>query len=356
MTSTVPAAARRVRIDLESIFRLTELADYIIPFTIRAVCDLGVADLLASGPKHVDELAAATETHAPSLYRALRALACKEVFAEVEPGRFALTPMAELLRADHPLSLKDAYPLIAADIEAWAALDYSVRTGKPAFDHVHGFSYWDYMREHREKGERFDRAQQAQTRLELRVFLRAFDWSGFRTLVDVGGGNGAFLGGILARHPQLRGTLFDLPQVVARSRPVLDALGVADRCDVQGGDFFETIPPGADAYILKRILYGWEDEEAALLLRAVAAAMRPESRLLIVEPVDEPGAATDIGSRFDLTMLVMKGSGARSLEAIAALCHEAGLQLAHVTPTMMYPLIEVRLRQESPRSTPVHSS
>lgn len=343
MTSTVPAA-RRVRIDLESIFRLTELADYIIPFTIRAVCDLGVADHLAGGPRSVEELAAATETHAPSLYRALRALACKEVFAEVEPGWFALTPMAELLRSDHPLSLKDAYPLIAADIEAWAAFDYSIRTGRPAFDHVHGHSYWDYMREHPAEAERFDRAQQAQTRLELRVFLRAFDWTVFRSIVDVGGGNGAFLGGILARNASARGTLFDLPQVVAHAVDVLESLGVAQRCEAVGGDFFDAVPDGADAYVLKRILYGWEDAEALLLLRGIAAAMRPDSRLLIIEPVDEPGAATDIGTRFDLAMLVMKGSGARSLECIRALCHEAGLQVANVTPTPMYPLIEVRRR------------
>src|SRR4051812_5556165 len=154
------------------------------------------------------------------------------------------------------------------------------------------------MRAHPGEGERFDRAQQAQTRLELRVFLRAFDWSLFHTLVDVGGGNGAFLGGILAKNVQLRGTLFDLPQVVARSAATLGPLGVADRCEVMGGDFFDTAPPGADAYILKRILYGWEDDEAVLLLRSIAAAMRPDSRLLIIEPIDEPGAATDISSRF----------------------------------------------------------
>src|ERR1039458_555333 len=265
---------RRTRIDLESIFRLTELADYIIPFTIRAVCDLGVADHLAGNPRSIEELAEATGTHAPSLYRALRALACKGIFTEVEPGRFALTPMAEFLRADHPLSLKDAYPLIPADVEAWAKLDYSVRTGKAAFDYVHGRGYWEYMNEHVEDADRFDRAQQAQTRLELPVLLRAYDWSIFGTLVDVGGGNGAFLGGVLARHVRLRGILFDQPQVIARAEKVIHGLGVSERCQIIGGNFFEQVPLEADAYLLKRILYGCHDGEAVQLLRTIRRERR----------------------------------------------------------------------------------
>ncbi len=335
-------ASGRTRIDLESIFRLTELADYIVPFTIRAVCDLGVADHLASGPRTVEQLAQATGTHAPSLYRALRALASKQVFAETEPGTFTLTPMAELLRSDHPLSLKDAYPLIPADVEAWGHLDHSVRTGQPAFEQAHGMGYWDYMRAHPDEAERFDRAQQAQTRLELRVLLRGYTWAGFESLVDVGGGNGAFLGGLLARHPALRGTLFDQPQVVAHAPAVLARLGVAERCAVVGGDFFEQVPAKADVYMLKRILYGWHDEEALALLRSVRAAMRADSRLLIIEPLDEPGGASDVASRYDLAMLVMKGCGARSQEHIGQLCAAAGLRLERVTATLLFPVIEVR--------------
>lgn len=333
---------RRARIDLESIFRLTELADYIIPFTIRAVCDLGVADHLTEGPRAVEDLAEATGTHAPSLYRALRALACKGIFEETEPGAFALTPMAEFLRSDHPLSLKDAYSLIPADVEAWGYLDYSIRTGNPAFDHAHGRGYWEYMQEHPEEAARFDRAQAAQTRLELRVFLRGYDWKDLGTLVDVGGGNGAFLGGLLARHTGLRGVLFDREQVVAQAPDVLAELEVTERCQVVAGDFFEQVPPHADTYLLKRILYGWHDNEAIILLRSIRAAMRPDSRLLIIEPVDEPDGGTDLASRYDLAMLVMKGSGARTPERISALCGEAGLRLTGMTPTLMFPVIEAQ--------------
>jgi hypothetical protein len=331
---------RRVKIDLESIFRLTALADYIVPFTVRAVSDLGVADHLAAGPLSIEDLAEATGTHAPSLYRALRVLACKGIFAEVQRGRFGLTPMAEFLRSDHPLSLRDAYSLIPGDVEAWANLDYSIRTSEPAFEHAHGHSYWEYMAEHPEEAGRFDRAQQAQTRLELRVLLRAYDFGIFSTVVDVGGGNGAFLGGLLVRHPHQRGILFDLSHVVARASKVLANLSVTDRCEVVGGDFFAQVPGGADAYLLKRILYGWHDKEAVVLLRTIRSAMRSDSRLLIIEPLDEPGAASDMSSRYDLAMLVMKGSGVRTREHISALCSEAGLQVIAVTPTLMFPVIE----------------
>jgi hypothetical protein len=338
----MPSTQRRIKIDLESIFLLTGLADYIIPFTIRAICDLGVADRLADGPRSIEDLAKLTGTHAPSLYRALRALACKEVFAEVEPGVFDLTPMAQFLRADHPLSLKDAYSLIPADIEAWANLDFSVRTGQAAFDHTHGCGYWEYMRANPEQADRFDRSQQAQTGLELRVFLRAYDWGAFSTLVDVGGGNGSFLAGLLARFTGVHGVLFDQPEVVSRARAAIGRLSVSSRCDLVGGDFFESVPSSADAYLLKRVLYGWHDADAVQLLKTIRAAMRNDSRLLIIEPLDEPGGGTDIARRYDLAMLVMKGSGARTREHIAELCNDARLRVASVTDTFMFPIMEVQ--------------
>src|SRR5712691_8815979 len=129
-------SSERPRIDIQSIFRLTELADYVIPFAIRVVCSLRVADLLIEGPRSVEELAEQTGTHGPSLQRVLRALACKGIFTEVSPGHFGLTPLAQPLRSDHPLSLREAYPLLPADIQAWAHFDYSVRSGEPAFNYV----------------------------------------------------------------------------------------------------------------------------------------------------------------------------------------------------------------------------
>ncbi|MGP0052649.1 MAG: methyltransferase [Solirubrobacteraceae bacterium] len=332
----------RPRLDLRAFIRLTELADYFIPFTIRAVAELGVADLLADGPRTVEELAADTGTHAPSLRRALRALACKGVFAELQDGRFALTPTAELLRSDHPLSLRDAYHLMPSDVAAWAHLDHSVRTGEPAFDHVHGRSLWSWLAEHPADGERFDRGMQSMTRLELRGLTGAYDWSGMSLLVDVGGGNGALLAGLLAQHPGLRGRLFDLPHVVAAAGPVLAGAGVADRCEVHPGSFFDAVPPGGDAYLLKRILYGWNDEGARRILRSVRAAMGRQARMLVIEPVAGVADPSGFSATLDLVMLAVDGGRARTVEELSALLCTEGLRLTRTVPTMMFPIVEAR--------------
>jgi hypothetical protein len=198
------------------------------------------------------------------------------------------------------------------------------------------------MRANPEQADRFDRSQQAQTGLELRVFLRAYDWGAFSTLVDVGGGNGSFLAGLLARFTGVHGVLFDQPEVVSRARAAIGRLSVSSRCDLVGGDFFESVPSSADAYLLKRVLYGWHDADAVQLLKTIRAAMRNDSRLLIIEPLDEPGGGTDIARRYDLAMLVMKGSGARTREHIAELCNDARLRVASVTDTFMFPIMEVQ--------------
>jgi hypothetical protein len=151
---------------------------------------------------------------------------------------------------------------------------------------------------------------------------------------------------LLARLPGLKGVLFDTPEVVSRAHAVLAGLDVSDRCEIVGGDFFDRVPAHADAYVLKRILYGWDDNEAGTLLRTVARAMRHESRLLIIEPVDEPGQTTDISSRYDLAMMVMKGCGARTREELEGLCRDAGLRITGITSTFMFPLIEARLAAE----------
>jgi len=332
----------RPRIDIQSVVRLTEIADYIVPFTLRAICELRIADHLVDGPRTVEDLATLTGTHAPTLHRALRALACKGVFTEVEPGVFDLTPLAQPLRSDHPVSLRDAYPLLAPDIEAWAVFDHSIRTGQAAFDEAHGKGYWEYMAEHPHDSARFDASQQAATRLELRTALPAYDWGSFQTIVDVGGGNGAFLSGILAKFKSLRGTLYDLPHVVDAAAPVLADRGVTDRCEVVGGSFFESVPAGADAYLLKRILYGWDDDRAAALLRVVRAGMRDDSRLLILEPIVQPGDEFNVGKLYDLLLLAMVGGGARSPERLEELFVKADLELVRIVPTMMLPIVEAR--------------
>jgi hypothetical protein len=327
------------------VVRLSELADYIVPFTIRVICELGVADLLTEGPRPVADLAARTGSHPPTLLRLLRALACKGIFSEVEPEVFGLTPLAQPLRSDHPLSLRAAFPLLACDVEAWARFDHCVRTGGAAFDVVHGEGYWEYMAGNPDENARFNASQQAATRLELRSILPVYPWNELGTLVDVGGGNGAFLAGILARFRRIRGTVFDLPHVVAEAPKVFAEAGVAERGEAVGGSFLDGgVPAGADGYLLKRVLYHWDDERAAVLLGNVRAAMRPDSRLLIVEPLTDPvvpGEGYATGLLYDLLLLAMAGGGARSIDAVTALLSRAGLRLARTLPTFTHPVLEV---------------
>lgn len=335
---TVPTPNR----DIQSVVRLTEMADYIVPFTLRAVCDLGIADHLADGPLTVEELARRTGTHAQSLYRALRALAGKGVFTEVSPEVFDLTELAQPLRSDHPRSLREAYPLLAADIQAWAEYAHSLRTGQAAFDKAHGKSYWDHMVENPEDNERFNASQRAVSRREIRALVPAYDWGSFSTIVDVGGGNGTFLAALLAEHPTLHGTLFDQPHVVSSAGPVLEERGVSDRTTVVGGSFFEEVPAGADAYTIKRALYDLDDSAAAEMLRVVRTAMREDSRLLVIEPVVEPGNSFDWGKLYDLLLLVMRGGGGRSPSQIETLFRKADLELVRIIPTKSLPIIEAK--------------
>jgi hypothetical protein len=320
--------------------RQADPADYVVPFTLRAVCEVGVADHLVNGPLSVDDLARLTHTHAPSLYRALRALACRGIFTETQPRVFDLTPLADPLRSDHPESLRDAYPLIAADIQAWAAIDHSLRTGRAAFEHVHGKGYFEYMAEHPDECARFDASQQAITGREVQAVSR-YDWNAFRTVVDVGGGNGAFLAGLLARYPWLRGTVFDQSHVVGGAHKVLADHGVTDRCEVVGGSFFDSVPAGADAYLLKRIMFAWDDEQSVTLLRAIRAAMHDSSRLLLIEPVLEPGDAFNPGKLYDIVLLVMAGGGSRSIEELENLFAQADLKLVRIVQTRLHPIVEI---------------
>ncbi|MGC5032757.1 methyltransferase [Micromonospora sp. DT229] len=334
---TTPTHATEVRPGA----RLADLADYIIPFSIRAACDLGIADHLTDGPCHVDELARRTGTHPRSLLRLLRALAARGIFTETSPQTFDLTPLADPLRSDHPDSLRKAYPLMACDIGAWAGFAHSLRTGAAAFDQVHGEDYWTYLAANPAESARFDASQGAVTRREIAALLPAYPWDRFGTLVDVGGGSGAFLAAILTAHPGLRGVLFDQPHVVAGT-DVPTRAGVQDRCQVVGGDFRRAVPAGGDGYVIKRAFYDLDDEDAVAFLRAVRSVIAPDGRLLIIEPMIEPGDGFDWGKLYDVLLLTMRGGGSRSREELTALFGRTGFELTDVVRTKSLPIVEAR--------------
>jgi len=335
--------SRAGRLDLVSIMKLGELGDFIVPFTLRAVSDLGVADVLTSGPAPIGVIAAKVGADEGALLRALRALACKGVFTEPEPEVFALTPLAEPLRSDHPLSLRDVYTLLPSDVQAWAQLGDTLRTGRPGFDTAHGTDYWSYLAAHREESRRVDLWMRSINHLHLRTVLPYFAWAEVSTVVDVGGGNGSFLAGVLGRYQALRGTLFDLPHVVAGAEEILR--DVRDRVEVVPGSFFEpgAVPKGADVYVLKTVLPGFDDAAVVRVLSNVAEAMRPDSTLLLLEAVLPEGDAYDVAKLFDVHTMVLTGGAHRSAELTGELLSRAGLTLTEVTPTPTLTVLRAQL-------------
>ena len=308
---------------------------YQVSQAIHVAVMLGIADLLADGSRSLDELAVATGAHARSLYRLLRALASVGVFREEADRRFALTPLGDCLRSDAPEPVGPWAAFVGQPYvwETWAQLLHSVRTGENAFRHTHGTGVWEYRAGHPEASAVFDRAMTANSRRVAEAVLAAYDFSRFAYVVDVGGGQGALLAAILAKHPSARGVLFDQPHVVAGSEGVLRAAGVAERCRVVGGSFFETIPEQGDAYVLKAILHDWEDEEAAAILRACRRVIGPDGRVLVIERVVGPPNEDAESKLSDLNMLVGPGGRERTRKEFEVLFSGAGFRVVDVVPT-----------------------
>ena len=308
---------------------------YQVSQAIHVAATLGVADALADGPRSANELASVTGSHPEALYRVLRALAALGVLHEDPARTFALTEVGECLRTDAPEPVAGWAAFVGrpAHWQSWGHLLHSVRTGENAFRDLHGQDVWQFRETHPEEQAFFDAAMTAGTRAANAALLERFDFGSFGTLVDVGGGQGALLAAVLGAHPSLRGVLFDLPQVVAGAQPLLAAAGVSDRCRVVAGSFFESVPEGGDAYVLKAIVHDWEDDDATRILESCRRAIRPDGTLLVVERLLAPpneGAEVKLG---DLNMLVGPGGRERTLEEFAHLFERAGFRLGSHTPT-----------------------
>jgi hypothetical protein len=298
---------------------------YQLSQAIHVAAVLGIADLLAAGPRSSDDLAQATETNPSALYRLLRALAAFGLFHEEDERRFSLTELGDALRLDAPESVAGWAAFVGRRNirDAWSALEESIRTGENAFKLEHGISVWEYRAQHPEESEIFDRAMASSSHLVIRSLIDAYDFGRFGTIVDVGGGNGTLLRALLDEHPQLSGVLFDQPHVV-------EGVELGERGRVVAGSFFESVPEGGDAYLLKWIIHDWNDEDSAAILRAVR---RNDAALLLVERVVEPpneGPETKLG---DLNMLVGPGGQERTLDEFRSLFEAAGYELVGDTPT-----------------------
>ena len=313
---------------------------YRLSQAIYVFTKLGIADLLASGPKTADELAHAAGAHAPSLYRLLRAMAACAVVTEPSPGTFALTPSGTCLTQDAPGSVRSAVLLFGSENfwTTWGDLLHCVRTGETAFSHLFGVGgTFDYLPTHPDDAALFNAGMGDVAALTARAIVAAYDFSSARVLVDVGGGRGGLISAILNVHRGLRGILFDLPPVVDAARAELERAGISNRCEAVGGDILFSVPSGGDIYLLSRVIHDWGDEKSILILRNCRAAMARTSKLLLAErtipETIEPGFHAQAQLLSDLNMLVRNGGRERTDKEYSALFAAAGLRLGRTIPT-----------------------
>ena len=308
---------------------------YRISQAIHVAARLGVPDLLADGALSASALAMATDTHPTSLFRVLRALAAVGILAEEPPGTFALAPLGEPLRTKAPGSIHAAVLMLLEEWNwaPWAQLLHTVRTGETAFRRVHGMPVFEYLSSRPQAAASFDAAMGDLSALQAPHVAAACDLGGVRMVVDVGGGRGTLLAALLRANPQLRGILFDVPHVVREAPGLLEREGVARRCQLVGGDFFECLPAGADACVLRDILHDWDDEQALRILRNCRAAVSPGSRLILVERVVPSDARDAVPALLaDLEMLVNIGGRERTEAELRALVERGGFGWASCTP------------------------
>lgn len=324
MTQSPPQARNSV---------LAMWAGFVVSRALQVAAELGIADRLAAGAKDAASLASEVGAHEGHLQRLLRTLASVGVFAEEAAGRFRLTPLAEVLRSDAPGSVRDAVRTYDESLwNAFGSLEYSVRTGRPAFEKIAASSYSAYLADHPEAGLRWDRGVANLSASDDRRLAHAYDFSGVGTVVDVGGGQGGFLAEVLAANPHLRGILLDRPQVIEHAA-ALRASGAAARCELRSGDFFESVPRGCDVYVLKRLLPGFDDDRALALLRVCRAVMPAGGRLLGIEALVSTGNELQPSKISDLLMMVQGWGRERTELEYRELYRAAGFEIRRVLTT-----------------------
>jgi len=311
------------------------ITGYWVSQMVFVAARLGIADVLAKGAKTPDTIAEQVGAHAPHVHRLLRTLAGVGVFAETANGRFRLTPTGAMLRSGVPGSLRDFALMIVDDQywSAWGDLLHGVQTGDVPFDHVHGQPLFSYLVAHPDKERIFSASMASISGPENGAVARAYDFGRCRRLVDVGGAHGHLLATILRRHRKLRGVLYDQPQVVAGATASGFLAGLEDRVEAQGGDFFASVPAGADAYVMKYIIHDWDDDRCVRLLGLCRNAMAPGGRVLVVENVVEPGNRPGWAKLLDINMLVCLTGKERTKTEFRDLFARAGLMLRRVVPT-----------------------
>jgi hypothetical protein len=329
----------------QSLDRLLQLLNgFRVTQALLVVIKLEIADKLADGSKTAGELAKLASVQPGPLYQVLRAVASLGVFAEDDAGRFSNTPMSEFLRSGAPPLARNSAKLI--DEVHWRALGeltHAVRTGKPAFDKAFGTNFFGYLTSHEDLRAVFDMQMAALYAQQVNAMVEAFDFGKVGRFLDVGGGHGTVVRAVLARHPEVRCGLFDLPSVAERTEKSFAADGFADRCTVEAGSFFDSIPSGYDTYLLKHVLHDWNDEKAGEILGNVRRAMPREGRLLLLEYVVPEGNEPSLAKDFDLLMLSLFAGKERSEKEFRALLAANGFRLERIVPsTTLLSVLEAR--------------
>jgi len=306
---------------------------YVMTKAVHVAAKLNIAELIsAHGPMTVSDIADKTGVHTESLYRLMRALASVGIFSEDKNGKFSITPLADCLKEDSPQSAK-AMALMAGSLfyKAYEEFPYSIKTGDAGFTKAIGVLPFDYLTSHPEEGKIFDRMMTDIHGGETEPMVEKYDFSVFDTVVDIGGGNGGVISVILNKNPNIKGILFDLPDVINRARENISASGLKKRCQLAQGNFFESVVKGGDAYHMRHIIHDWNDKDAITILSNCRKAMNPGGKVLVVEAVIQKGNEPNPFKFLDLTMLLIGGKE-RTKEQFENIFSQAGLKLNRIVP------------------------
>jgi SAM-dependent methyltransferase len=315
--------------------QLIQMASLLVPRVLYAAAKLGLADRLGAGPKSAVELAGPMRLHAPSLHRLMRTLASLGILTEREEQRFDLTPLGAALKTGASNSARSTLLTFGSPWmqRAWDQFMHSLETGRTGMEKAWGMPFFDYLAQHAEDASLFSETMVGFHSSEAPAVANAYDFSVFKSVVDIGGGTGNLLGTVIARHAGPRGVLFDRPHVVRDAPAILKTHGVEERITIEIGNFFQTVPAGSDAYLLSHIIHDWNEEQSLIILGHCRKAMKPDGRLLIVENVLPAGDAPHPGKLLDIAMLVLLGGQERTETEYAMLLDRADFRLARVVST-----------------------
>jgi hypothetical protein len=301
---------------------------------VACVAELRIPDLVESGPKSADELAAQIGANAQALFRLMRATACVGVLSEGSNGKFSQTPLSSVLRTNATPGLRGWVAMYGREwhTRGWGVLSHCVRTGKQAIDEIYGQPIFQFFAQHPEESAIFNEAMTNLSALDGPATAKAYSFAGLQTIVDVAGGHGALLAEILSRNPHMRGTLLEMPNVVegAKSGPLKPML---DRCSFASCDIFSGALPAADAYIMKHIIHDWPDDKCVQILKACRKSVNPDGKLLVVDSVIQPGNNFEPGKFLDIQMLIFPGGRERTESQFRDIFNASGWKLTRLIPT-----------------------